>query len=317
MFDPKQILHPTDFSPSARAALQHAIALAREHGATLHLLHADPALTDDPIRGAFSVSLSEEEAYAEVEAQARKQLDALCAEAGLDEAGEVDVVTAVKRGLAPGPVIVDYARHHDIDLIAMGTHGRRGVRRFVLGSVAEEVTRHAEADVLTVRAADEAEVEALTPEAVERVLVPIDFSAYSRPLAEAAVTVARDYTAALDLLHVVEPLPFPVPLMGAVTLYDLVSNPKEEATKLLDRLADEVRVEGGPAIATHVEDGHAALTITEVAEARHSDLIVIASHGLTGLERVLLGSVTARVTRRAPCPVLVLRVPPSDEDNVE
>jgi nucleotide-binding universal stress UspA family protein len=144
--------------------------------------------------------------------------------------------------------------------------------------------------------------------------VPIDFSAFSRPLAQAAVTVARDYTASIDLVHVVEPLPFPVPLMGAVTLHDLVSDPKAEAGRLLERLAEGVRPDGGgpPAIETHVMEGHAALTITEAAEARHSDLIVIASHGLTGLERVVLGSVTARVTRRAACPVLVLRVAPDE-----
>jgi nucleotide-binding universal stress UspA family protein len=204
---------------------------------------------------------------------------------------------------------VQYADEHDVDLIALGTHGRRGVMRFLMGSVAEEVVRRASCDVLTIRAEGADEAEALTPEAVTRVVAPLDLSAYSLPLARRAAALASDYTASLTLLHVVEPLPTPVPFMGAVTLHDIVGDPVGQADDLLNRLVDELGPDV-PATEARAVEGHAALTITETAEEAGADLIVIASHGLTGLERVLLGSVTARVVRRAPCPVYVARVEP-------
>jgi nucleotide-binding universal stress UspA family protein len=306
MFDPDRILHPTDFSASAEAAFRHALALARQHDAELHLLHVEPSLGDDPLRDAYALGISESEFYVRVSARIAEQMDALVAAHDLEG---VTLVRASARGLAPGPEIVQYADEHDVDLIALGTHGRRGVMRFLMGSVAEEVVRRASCDVLTIRAEGADEAEALTPEAVTRVVAPLDLSAYSLPLARRAAALASDYTASLTLLHVVEPLPTPVPFMGAVTLHDIVGDPVGQADDLLNRLVDELGPDV-PATEARAVEGHAALTITETAEEAGADLIVIASHGLTGLERVLLGSVTARVVRRAPCPVYVARVEP-------
>jgi nucleotide-binding universal stress UspA family protein len=148
------------------------------------------------------------------------------------------------------------------------------------------------------------------------VLTPVDLSEFSRPLLRAARDLTASFNASLDLLHVVEPLPFPVPLVGAVTIHDLIPDPIEQSRRQLDRL---VETSGGlpVSISTHVAEGHAAITIVEEAERNDADLIVMSSHGRTGLERVMLGSVTARVVRRASCPVCVVRVNPESADEYE
>lgn len=306
MFDPNVILYPTDFSDGARPALRFALRLARQHDATLHLLYVAPGLGEDPIRGAFEVELDEEAFLERLHNEADRQMDALLDEAGADD---VHVERVVRRGIAPGEAIVRYAGDQAVDLVVMGTHGRRGVARALLGSVAAEVVRQAPCSVLTVRN-DEP-----TPSSIGRVLAPVDLSQYTEPLIRTAKDVTASFGASLDVLHVVEPLPFPVPLVGAITLHDLVSDPTDRSEAHLERILD--RCGGLPVtVRTHVEEGHAAMTILDVADEIDAGLIVIASHGLSGLERMLLGSVTARIVRRASCPVLTVRVTPEPDAEI-
>jgi nucleotide-binding universal stress UspA family protein len=182
----------------------------------------------------------------------------------------------------------------------MGTHGRRGVRRLFLGSVAEEVLRRAEVPVMVV------------PERggsgpFLHVLAPTDFSAVSRLALPVAAAVADLYGTRLSLLHVVEPMPLLVALAGLATVNDLLPDLRPEAERDLAALTRS----GGPAFARaegHVVEGRAAEAITAFAAAHGADLLVMAKHGLHGVDRLLLGSVTERVVRTAPCAVLTLPV---------
>lgn len=302
MFAINTILHPTDFSDCSGRALAHAVRMARRHNAALHLLNVAPTMGDDPVRTAYSLGAGGDADYEAFAEQAEVQMHQLAEQAG---AKDLDVTFEHRRGIAPGPVINDYADDHQVDLVVMGTHGRRGVGRFVLGSVAEEVVRQAPCSVMTVRDDDTD----TPPPTVDRMLVPVDLSEFTMPLYRAALDVAATYSALIHVLHVIEPLPFPVPLMGAVTIHDLVPDPTERSTEQLQQLVDTVRhpdVSATP----YVVEGHAAQAIIQQADTLNSDLIMMASHGLSGIEGFLLGSVTARVVRRARCPVLVARVEP-------
>ena len=308
MFKTKTVLHPTDFSPESQHAFQYAYELAERRDAELHLLHVATFLGDDPLRTAFDVSLDEDEFYKQVHDEADEKMKELIETV---ETSSVPVRRVHSRGTAPAPVITEYAEKQNIDVIVMGTEGRRGVSRLVMGSVAAEVVRNAPCTVFTVRdGATE------MPSGVERVLTPVDLSEFSRPLLRAARDLTASLNASLDVLHVVEPLPFPVPLVGAVTIHDLIPDPIDQAKRQLDRL---VETSGGLPVSTstHVAEGHAATTIAEEAEKNDVDLIVMSSHGRTGAERVVLGSVTARVVRRAPCPVCVVRVNPEPADEYQ
>jgi nucleotide-binding universal stress UspA family protein len=143
MYD--RILFPTDGSDGAMAALDHAIDHAKTYDATLHAIYVV------------------EETYPVVEAGPADVLNALREEGErvLDEvrsrAGEVGVesVQTTIAGGSPYRQILQYVGEHDIDLIVMGTHGRRGIDRYLLGSVAEKIVRAADCPVLTVRADEE------------------------------------------------------------------------------------------------------------------------------------------------------------------
>jgi len=137
----RTIVHPTDFSEAANEALQVARALARDHQAKLVLV-AVPQLPPPPYKYPFPPGQTE---YAADVQATRRRLDALA-----KSIVDIPVETAISTG-PPGPAILTVASNHRADLIVMGTHGRTGVPRLLLGSVAEHVLRHAACPVLTIR----------------------------------------------------------------------------------------------------------------------------------------------------------------------
>ena len=144
----KRILVPTDFSETADKALAYAKDLAPKLGASLHLVHV--------YRDPYAVAACAPEVYATVPAEVRARAldevrERLFERLDADEELRLRGSRGIVRGLV-APQIVDYAAMNDIDLIVMGTHGRRGVAHLLLGSVAEHVLRTAECPVLTVRA---------------------------------------------------------------------------------------------------------------------------------------------------------------------
>jgi len=139
MYD--RVLVPTDGSTASEGAITHAVDLAKQYGATLHAVYVVDA-------GAYSSLEVAADAVAD-ELRAEGQ-EAVAGIADRAEAAGVDVETAVETGIVHR-TIVDYVDREDVDLVVMGTHGRTGVGRFLLGSVAEKVVRTADAPVLTVR----------------------------------------------------------------------------------------------------------------------------------------------------------------------
>lgn len=294
-----RLLLPTDFSRCADQALTHAIHLARQYDAELHMLHAVVLHGDDPANSALHFPEIEELRARMMKAAATKMTKDLSAYPSHD----LRVKQAQVRGFSTAPAIFEYAKHNDIDLIVMGTHGRRGLGHLLLGSVAEEVVRLASVPVLTVR-----ERETPKPfEKVRRILAPVDFSQHARQALRYAMEIAAAYDARLQLLHVVEEAIHPAFYSVSVNTWyqqvpELMTNSKREMEKMLDEV-------DGPAVPheIHVVEGHAVRDIIKFAETYNTDLIVIATHGLTGIEHLLLGSTTEKVVRIAPCPVLTVK----------
>ena len=139
----------------------------------------------------------------------------------------------------------------------------------------------------------------------KRILCPVDFSEHSQAALAQAAEVARKFGAELTLLHVVEPILYPVAYgLPPVSPVDYESVARDSATKALERLAA-----GLPGLKplTRVDAGAASQRISELAKTEGFDLIVLATHGYTGLKHVLLGSTAERVVRLAPCAVLVVK----------
>lgn len=144
---------------------------------------------------------------------------------------------------------------------------------------------------------------------IDRILVPIDFSEFSAAALAYGRELARLHNAELDLLHVLEEPAFPAFYkMGEEALYGEASTLEKRCHEALQSLIEEA--EGEPpkeGLGVHVQRGKPADEIIEFAQEHDVDLIVISSHGLSAVERVLIGSTAEHVIRRAPCPLFVLK----------
>ena len=277
------ILFPTDFSEQAGLALPHAINFAALEGAELHLLHVVVLHGSDAQAG---------DGFAG-EDEARAALD------GLGDAAS-RVVRATRRGVAAAPAILDYADENGVELIVMGSHGRRGLRRMLLGSVTEEVIRAGRWPVLTVHGDPD---RGATTTNYGRIVAPVDFSSSTRLGLETAADLAHRFGAELELIHVVD-VPVLPELYGPVTAPVVdVKRATDLAAEKLEELAAPLR--DGLGVSTDVHVGGA---VHEILKAAHgADLIVLPTHGYRGLDRVLMGSVAEGVLRRAKCPVLTIK----------
>ena len=295
----QKILCSVDFSPGSQLALRAAIRLANEAGAELVLAHVWhlPVLVfaDEPPIPPDTAGLLEEEA--------RRGLDEAVKTAA--ELGARRVSSRFLTG-APWDQIVETARTDPaFDLIVMGSHGRTGVLRFLLGSVAEKVVRHAPCSVLVARAPG-----ATSP--FRQVLCPLDFSAGSRVAADLAAELAVPGGGGITLLHVLEP---PVAYAGEALPRDFLESLDRRTTQRLESWASHVRTRCRVPVATRIRIGSpGAETLAVLEDDRRFDLVVVGSHGRTGLRRVLLGSAAEKLVRHAPCSVLVARSRTSPED---
>jgi nucleotide-binding universal stress UspA family protein len=150
-------------------------------------------------------------------------------------------------------------------------------------------------------------VEELAMKPFKKILVPVDFSLHSAEAIRTGADLSRRFDAALTLVHVYEPAAYALPegyvLYTAQQLADLLS----EFEKRLAAAKRDAEAAGGLRVETHQLQGGAAVEIVEFANKNAIDLIVMGTHGRTGLKHALMGSVAERVVRTAPCPVLTLK----------
>jgi nucleotide-binding universal stress UspA family protein len=205
--------------------------------------------------------------------------------------------------------IVYLANRSQCDLIVMGTHGREGVSRMLLGSVAERVSRLAQMPVMLVRGDGHV---APSTGLFERILAPVDGSEAGRPAFELADRLAAELEAELQILHVIPPLPTPIvgPYGSNMTAFNW-----EDTLQALEEQGEAI-VETARKLATAPQVKTALLqaqtrreadVIVDFARDSQANLIVMGTHGRTGLERLLLGSVAEGVAHHAPVPVLLVR----------
>jgi nucleotide-binding universal stress UspA family protein len=287
----RKILCPIDFSDCSRQALRTAVRLAKEHAAELELVHvwylpATLTAGDYLVPG---------DALQHMEHEAARALDGALAEArGLG----VQRVTAKLLNGVPWRTIVDAAGDPTIDLIVAGTHGRTGLARVILGSVVERIVRHAPCSVLVVRSEG-----GLGP--FEHILCPTDFSDSSHHAIELAGALAKPGGKGITLLHVLE---VPAGYSGEPQPPAIYRELDRRSAAQLDKWASELLAKVQVPVGTRTRVGYAgAQTLHALDTDRTIDLVTMGSHGRTGIERMLLGSVAEKVVRHARCPVLVAR----------
>lgn len=215
------------------------------------------------------------------------------------------VETTVEGG-APAETIITKAARKKGTLVVMATHGRSGLKRWFLGSVAEKVLREASNSTLLIRANEETSTAGqVTP---NRIIVPLDGSKLAEGVLPTVVELATALKSKVVLLRAysVQPL--------AYGYKDFLHAPKEiaaelkkAATSYLDHWVERLKSAGIADVVPNVSDGQAAEAIIAFAKETPHSLIAMCTHGRSGVKRWLLGSVTEKVLRHAPGPVLVFR----------
>lgn len=292
------IMLPLDGSELAEQAIPHAVSQLREGDRLVLLRVTEPYYPDfgvppSPLFQQPSLHVTEEEAAAYLAEQARLLL-------GRRLQVSEKVMVGVARDAIPAA-----ARQEAADLIVMTSHGYTGGKRWLLGSVAEAVAREAPCPVWLVRCVEPGD--AAQPVRPRRALIALDTSPLSERGADFAVDWLRAHSAeggAPELvLYAASGLAEPGEGWGPdpVDRRDLLSSARAYLETLADRLADR-----GWKVRAVVEDGPAAVGILEAAVREEADLIVMGSHGRTGLGRWFWGSVAEQVFRHATCPVLLV-----------
>lgn len=299
MIEIKRILCPIDFSDFSQRAVDHAVAIARWYESTVTLLHVRALV---PIAPAVPEMLP---AMA-LTAEDRDELLAALGRYVPAEAG-VTIEREVVEGHA-ATEIVALARALPSDLVILGTHGRSGFERLLLGSVTERVLRKAPCPVLSVPR----QTGPATPVGplFKRILCAVDFSDCSMRALDYAVSMAQEADACLTVLHVFD-------LEGAMSdrWRDQLTPPslrKELETlenERRDRLARTIPASVGTFcdVETVMTSGTAYREILRTAGEKHSELIVMGVHGRNAADMLFFGSTTNHVVRQAPCPVLTIR----------
>jgi nucleotide-binding universal stress UspA family protein len=306
MINITHVLCPVDFSEFSRHAFDRAVAVASSFGADVTVLHVLPvtsavlALPYGPEGpGPFGFeAVDRDRTLAELPRF-------LLPEHSADVRVRYDVIDSpsVHRG------ILLQIPKQSADLVVMGTHGRSGFDHLVLGSVAEKTLRMARVPVLIVPPHDSSVVPA-GREPFRRVLCAVDFSQDSVRALEYAASFARRAGGRLTVLHVVEPMPVGYdPMVG--TSFDLAGyeHRLEESGRAQLRTFVPDSAAAGCEVEAMLTRGRAYKEILRIAAERQSDLIVVGVHGRNAFDRLVFGSTTEHIVRRASCPVLAVPAP--------
>jgi len=290
MLQIRNILCPIDFFPASLKAYEYALKLAANYDAGVYALHVVSPLV--PTAYDFPLNLSE--FTGELQKNSKLQLARLGKKAEklhvpfrsevVIGSIDVEIHKALKRSKA--------------DFVVMGTHGRRGFERWILGSEADRMLRSCPVPLLTMSVAKGA---VPTPSTIRSILMTTDFSAGSAEALKYAVSFAQECQARLTLLHVVDQVTVESSVKSSLPTIDAI---RRQLEKLVPAEAQSRRK-----VKTVVEVGVPYNTILAIQKSEKADLLIMNVHGKGLIDRALLGSTAERVVRAAVCPVLL--IPPT------
>lgn len=284
------ILIPTDGSPGTERAVAYALTFADYYDAAVHALSVvEPQSTVDDLIEETELADTARTAVEEDAHNATNEIAARASERG------IDVTEEVREGL-PHTVITGYADEIDADLIALGTHGRTGIERFLVGSTAERVVNTADVPVLTVRLADDTEPR------LNDILVPVDGSTAAENALEYGLDIAERTNASLHAIYVVDETVYE---FGDVPK-SIVGSLRQGGRETLDD-ATETADAAGVDIETSLLRGVPYRKISEYVTDNDIDFIAMGAYGRGDRERFLLGGTTDKVVRSVEIPVLTVR----------
>lgn len=278
----RKILVAVDGSESSKNAFRQACRLGRDNKSWITVITAIPLFEDQ-----FDMLSMKEKASKTLREEGEKILAGI---KGIAEEEDVYIIPKLKEGSA-FEMILDTAEENNFDLIVMGRRGMSRIERALVGSVTASVIAHSSRDVLV--------VPNKTALGWKNILLPTDGSRYSDVAVDKTLELASNYGSSITAVSIVDVTEeFYSEAPEAVE--ELIRNAKRFVESIAKR-ADGIRT------TTLVKEGESFEVITKLAEEIHSGIIVMGSHGRTGVKRFLIGNVTEKVIGYAPCPVLVVK----------
>ena len=291
MFD--HILFPTDGSDGATAVFDHVLDIAASHGAMVHILNVADTAHDSVTRIGGEI----------VDVLEREGNDIVTETAAEAATRNVSTTTEVLQGSVP-ETIIEYAERYDIDIVIMPTQGRTGIERYLLGSVTERVIRQSTVPVLSLHP----ESERQRPYPYGNVLVPTDDSDCANDALELGIDIASAAEATLHALSVVDITSLGVDIHSVIE----ADNLETQAERTVREAMTAAERRDIDAVGAVEHDNSVSKAIRAYVDEHDIDLIVIGTHGRTGIDRFLIGSTTERIVRTADVPVIA--VPTRDTD---
>jgi nucleotide-binding universal stress UspA family protein len=297
----RNILVPIDFSTISIQTIETAKRLSHRFGASIHLAHVHhwqyPADFMGPLIAAGRSAASLEERRRET---LTEELKKVARTRGLSHG-----VVHLREGAPVFHEICRLAQQIPADLIIMPTHGRTGLKHVFLGSTAERIVQHSSCPVLVTRG-NALQSKNGSRFTIKTIVVPVDFSDCSREALQYAIGFANEFGARIILVHATY-LGYIYSSEGTA-IYDVPALQKAARKNAARKMRDLVRTVnfGRAKFETVLTEGSPVLDICAFAKDHAVDLIVTATHGLTGLQHVLIGSIAEQVVRHALCSVLVV-----------
>ncbi len=291
----KCVLVATDFSEYSKVALDICLGVSKCMKTKLYVLHTIEKLPHD-YRHLLS-STTHSNMKQKLEEEAMEKIKAMLPGELLENE---DIIPIVRFG-KPFLEIIKVAKEKKVDLLAIGTHGRAGVDRVILGSVAERVVRKAHCPVMVIRGRKYV--------GFKRIIVPIDLSDCSRIALEYAAATARAHKSKLTILHVFEE--------SFVKPYVNAANSEEEANEIIKEIerVNESKYDEflktvdlrGVEYEKLLKKGIPESDIVETAMEQQANLIVMGTHGRSGIKHILIGSTAEEVVRNVHCDIIIVK----------
>jgi nucleotide-binding universal stress UspA family protein len=289
----ERILCPVDFSECSARAYDYAYSLALRYKAKLCVEHVIELVTSSYPYYNFP-DIAGNNIYWDLSQATEERLREMVKQQSMNG---LQAEMVVHKGFVPDSILA-FAQDQRADLIVMGTHGRRGLDRLVMGSVAKSILRKATCPVLAVRKPAHDFInpsQGQDPVQLRKILVCTDFSKCAGAAVKYALSLAQEYDAELTLLHVLEVFPEYKSRMVM-----------EEARRKLEALVPE-DVRNWCTVKTSVRvDGKPYQEIIQVAVEEQSDVAILGVRGRSAVDLAVFGSTTDRVLQLGPCPVLAV-----------
>jgi nucleotide-binding universal stress UspA family protein len=289
-----RFLVPIDFSEHSEKAFDYALALAERLSAQITCVNIDELFRSVYPEDSLQLYSNENVIRDRIE-KIQEQIQAYVKKA---QEKRIDAHYAIVRGDSVSEKLLEHIRGEQYDLVVMGTHGRTGMKHLFLGSIAEKIVRLSPTPVLTVHKCVES-----CP--LENILVPVDFSQYSREALESAHEIAQKVGAKITIIHVIERVIYPAFYPeGYYPIMDFEPTLHKQVLENIDTFFKQIpKLTAGKVVTA----GRPSDEIKNYAENNDMDLIIMATRGLSGLQHLIVGSTAERVVRASSIPVLTVR----------